>query len=276
LRPYYRQRTPRGAPVSVFVAFKRDAYVVTDGQITSSISSPGRWRGFCARCGSTLTCEGERSNETHFHVGAFRDAAQLQPTRHIFQEERLPWLHLGACGYAASPAACRWLSPPSVEFARHTTGIIGIISGAVRAGCTCRGEVSQRGDALGPVASACLPQVRADKRLRAMLEGLFDRNHDHRRRLLAVDSKTLLQDRIDADPGPTVDPICFVRPGDQEDQCGAPPSRRDASDCSAAGDAGAAVARLRDRTSAPSAAPFRRRCQALVRPAAPRHRGSSG
>jgi hypothetical protein len=54
-----------------------------------------------------------------------------------------------------------------------------------------------------------------------MLEGLFDRNHDHRRRLLAVDSKTLLQDRIDADPGPTVDPICFVRPGDQEDQCDA-------------------------------------------------------
>jgi len=42
-----------------------------------------------------LTCEGERSNETHFHVGAFRDAAQLQPTRHIFPEERLPWLHLG-------------------------------------------------------------------------------------------------------------------------------------------------------------------------------------
>src|SRR5580704_15674115 len=187
----------------------------------SSISSPGRWRGFCARCGSTLTCEGERSNETHFHVGAFRDAAQLQPTRHIFQEERLPWLHLGACGYAASPAACRWLSPPSVEFARHTTGIIGIISGAVRAGCTCRGEVSQRRDALGAVALACLPQVRADKRLRAMLEGLFDRNHDHRRRLLTVDSKTPLQGRIDADPGPTVDPICFVRPGNQEDQCDA-------------------------------------------------------
>jgi hypothetical protein len=54
-----------------------------------------------------------------------------------------------------------------------------------------------------------------------MLEGLFDRNHDYRRRLLAVDSKTPLQDRIDADPGPTVDPIGFVRPGDQEDQCDA-------------------------------------------------------
>ena len=88
-------RKHSGAPVSVFVAFKRDAYVVTEGQITKFNSSPGRWRGFCARCGSTLTCEGERSNETHFHVGAFRDAAQFQPTRHIFPEERLPWLHLG-------------------------------------------------------------------------------------------------------------------------------------------------------------------------------------
>ena len=88
-------RKHSGAPVSVFVAFKRDAYVVTQGQITKFNSSPGRWRGFCARCGSTLTCESERlSTETHFHVGAFRDAAQLQPTRHIFPEERLPWLHL--------------------------------------------------------------------------------------------------------------------------------------------------------------------------------------
>src|SRR5690242_10718289 len=88
-------RKHSGAPVSVFVAFKRDAYVVDEGQITKFNSSPGRWRGFCAKCGSTLTCEGERSNETHFHVGAFRDATQFQPTKHIFPEERLPWLHLG-------------------------------------------------------------------------------------------------------------------------------------------------------------------------------------
>jgi hypothetical protein len=30
----------------------------------------------------------------HFHLGAFDDAAPLQPTRHIFPEERLPWPHL--------------------------------------------------------------------------------------------------------------------------------------------------------------------------------------
>ena len=53
-------RKHSGAPVSVFVAFKRGAYVVTEGQITKFNSSPGRWRGFCAKCGLTLTCESER------------------------------------------------------------------------------------------------------------------------------------------------------------------------------------------------------------------------
>ena len=87
-------RKHSGAPVSVFVAFRRDAYTVTKGEITKFNSSPGRLRGFCARCGSTLTCEGESSPETHFHIGAFDEAALFEPTRHIFPEERLPWLHL--------------------------------------------------------------------------------------------------------------------------------------------------------------------------------------
>jgi hypothetical protein len=87
-------RRHSGAPVSVFVAFRHDAYKVTKGEITKFNSSPGRLRGFCARCGSTLTCEGERSPEVHFHVGAFDDAARFKPTRHIFPDERLPWLHL--------------------------------------------------------------------------------------------------------------------------------------------------------------------------------------
>jgi len=87
-------RRHSGAPVSVFVAFRHDAYAVTKGEITKFSSSPGRLRGFCTRCGSTLTCEGESSPEIHFHVGAFDDATRFAPTRHIFPEERLPWLHL--------------------------------------------------------------------------------------------------------------------------------------------------------------------------------------
>ena len=87
-------RKHTGAPVSVFLAFRRDLFTVIEGQVTKFNSSPGRWRGFCARCGSTLTCEGERSPETHIHIGAIDDPAQFTPSRHIFAEERLPWLHL--------------------------------------------------------------------------------------------------------------------------------------------------------------------------------------
>jgi hypothetical protein len=89
-------RRHSGAPVSVFVAFERGAYTVTRGEITKFESTPGRTtRGFCARCGSTLTCEVvSLPTETHFHVGAFDEAARLPPTRHVFPAERLPWLHL--------------------------------------------------------------------------------------------------------------------------------------------------------------------------------------
>jgi len=86
-------RRHSGAPVSVFVAFERTAYTVTQGEITTFDSTPGRTRrGFCARCGSTLTCESAGlPTETHFYVGAFDRAAELQPTRHVFREEHLPW-----------------------------------------------------------------------------------------------------------------------------------------------------------------------------------------
>ncbi len=94
-------RRHSGAPVSVFVAFDSETYSVTKGEITKFDSTPGRTRrGFCARCGSTLTCEslagptGPGPTETHFHVGAFDQAARLQPRRQYFQEERLPWFQI--------------------------------------------------------------------------------------------------------------------------------------------------------------------------------------
>jgi len=60
-------------------------------------STPGRTRrGFCARCGSTLTCETvSLPTETHFYVGAFDRAGEFQPTRHVFAEEHLPWFPIG-------------------------------------------------------------------------------------------------------------------------------------------------------------------------------------
>jgi hypothetical protein len=88
-------RKHTGAPASVFVAFNHEAVSVTHGEITKFGSSPGVQRGFCVRCGSTLTCENERfPMEAHFHVGAFDRAEEFKPTGHIFADERLSWLHL--------------------------------------------------------------------------------------------------------------------------------------------------------------------------------------
>ena len=52
-------------------------------------------RGFCGRCGSTLTYEGDRwPGEIHLHVGAFDDPGALAPAGHAFADERVPWLKL--------------------------------------------------------------------------------------------------------------------------------------------------------------------------------------
>ena len=90
-------RRHTGAPVSVFVAFEPKNYTVTKGEILEFDSTPGKTRsGFCARCGFTLTCESLPDIAlTHFHVGAFDQAARLEPKKHYFFEERLPWLHAG-------------------------------------------------------------------------------------------------------------------------------------------------------------------------------------
>ena len=88
-------RRHSGAPASVFVAFMDDRVTVTQGSITRFTSSPGVVRGFCARCGSTLTCSNARyPAETHYHVGAFERAAELAPMGELFAGERLPWMNL--------------------------------------------------------------------------------------------------------------------------------------------------------------------------------------
>ena len=88
-------RRHSGAPVSTFVAYERAAVVFTTVSPNYYASSPGVRRGFCARCGATLTCEGEaRPSEIHIHVGAFDTPSVFAPTFHIFPEERLTWLHV--------------------------------------------------------------------------------------------------------------------------------------------------------------------------------------
>ena len=65
-------RKHTGAPVSAFAGYEREKVTVTGEAFARFASSPGVQRGFCSRCGSTLSYEGERwPTEFHVHVGAF-------------------------------------------------------------------------------------------------------------------------------------------------------------------------------------------------------------
>ncbi len=98
-------RRHSGAPASVFVSFADDAVTMISGEIAKFTSSAGVERGFCARCGSTLTCSNEKlPEETHFHVGAFERADELTPTGAFFAGERLPWFNDRARPFAGLSA----------------------------------------------------------------------------------------------------------------------------------------------------------------------------
>ena len=58
--------------------------------------SPGVRRGFCARCGSTLTYGSDAfPGELHVHVGATDRPEDFPPQgKSSFPEERVPWFHV--------------------------------------------------------------------------------------------------------------------------------------------------------------------------------------
>lgn len=51
-------------------------------------SSPIAVRGFCARCGTPLTYEGDGADTLDLTVGSFDDAARLRPVGHLGVESR--------------------------------------------------------------------------------------------------------------------------------------------------------------------------------------------
>ncbi|WP_307347866.1 GFA family protein [Caulobacter ginsengisoli] len=88
-------RRHTGAPVSAFAGFERTQVRFSGLPMTRFSSSEGVQRGFCPRCGSTLTYEGERwPSEIHLHVGAFVHPEDFAPTGHACAEERIAWLHI--------------------------------------------------------------------------------------------------------------------------------------------------------------------------------------
>src|SRR5262249_6255174 len=93
----------------------------TKGAPTLYASSPGVRRGFCARCGSTLTyVAGALPGGGHIPIGALDRPEDFPPhSTATFAEERLPWFRIAGVDYPTLAGARRQLSPR--YFVAHET-----------------------------------------------------------------------------------------------------------------------------------------------------------
>jgi hypothetical protein len=89
-------RRATGAPMVPWGTFAREAVRVTHGRLSEYRSSAQVWRGFCARCGTSLTYRHEaRAGEIDVTLATLDDPTWLAPQMHVWVKDRLPWLAIG-------------------------------------------------------------------------------------------------------------------------------------------------------------------------------------
>jgi hypothetical protein len=101
-------RRSTGGAVVACCGFRREDVAFTGATPTYYSSSPGVRRGFCARCGTSLTFESTRwPEDVHLMVGNFDAPESFTPQCHVFAAERMPWLHFadGLPRYRTTPSA---------------------------------------------------------------------------------------------------------------------------------------------------------------------------
>ena len=89
-------RRATGAPMVPWGTFARDAVRVTRGRLSEYRSSAQVWRGFCARCGTSLTYRHEaRPAEIDVTLATLDDPTLVTPAMHVWVKDRLPWVAIG-------------------------------------------------------------------------------------------------------------------------------------------------------------------------------------
>lgn len=85
-------RRAAGAPMVAWATFAVSDVHLERGSLQQLASSPGVLRGYCARCGTSVSYRNERRPaEIDLTVASLDDAAEYAPTAHIWVEDKLPW-----------------------------------------------------------------------------------------------------------------------------------------------------------------------------------------
>ena len=85
-----------GAGVVSWVGSTYENFAVTKGEITFCETSPGVQRGFCGRCGTSLTFGGEGWNEIGVTAASLDEADAVAPESNVYLSEKRPWITLFA------------------------------------------------------------------------------------------------------------------------------------------------------------------------------------
>lgn len=88
-------RRAAGAPAVAWAMFTLTELRFLRAEPARYVSSPGVERGFCGRCGTTLTFTGAMiPGLVDVTLGSLDDPADLPPQMHIWEQSRVPWLAL--------------------------------------------------------------------------------------------------------------------------------------------------------------------------------------
>jgi len=89
-----------GAPAVAWAGFEKSRFHLLKGAVATYESSPGVLRGFCARCGTTLTYQKDprvlegAQDDIYIATRTLEDPNAYPPDEHVFYGERVAWLNV--------------------------------------------------------------------------------------------------------------------------------------------------------------------------------------
>lgn len=85
-------RRAAGAPSLAWAVFRASDFAFTSGKPATFASSPGVERGFCGRCGTTLTyADADRPDVADVTTATLDNPDAFVPTKEIWLEEKIGW-----------------------------------------------------------------------------------------------------------------------------------------------------------------------------------------
>jgi hypothetical protein len=84
-----------GAAFATWAGVKAENFEVIKGQLTVCKTSPGVERGFCGKCGTSLTYVGAGwPGQVSVLAPTLDEPDTVAPTVHVYVEHQLPWVKL--------------------------------------------------------------------------------------------------------------------------------------------------------------------------------------